>query len=178
MSSARYQSSSSSFSSRLGQCSSMISIPTLHMLNHSLPIKLDRSNFVLWKLQMDNVVFANGVKGFIEGISICPDKETSTGVISLAFVSWRWQDRMILNQIYSSLTPKIMAQIIGHTTSHWAWLALEKIFSSSSRARIMQLQLELQTTKKGSISMMDSLMKLKSFADSLVAIGENVSERD
>ena len=71
-----------------------------------------------------------------------------------------------------------MAQIIGHTTSHSAWLALEKIFFSSSRARIMQLQLELKTLKKGSISMMDFLMKLKIISDSLVAIGETVTEQD
>ncbi|KAL5568947.1 hypothetical protein UlMin_025522 [Ulmus minor] len=71
-----------------------------------------------------------------------------------------------------------MAQIIGHTTSHSTWLALEKIFSSSSRAQIMQLRLELQTLKKGSMSIMDFLMKLKSFADSLAVFGENVSEQD
>ena len=36
---------------------------------------------------MDNVIFANGFEDFIEGISVCPDKETSTGVISPTFVA-------------------------------------------------------------------------------------------
>ena len=71
----------------------------------------------------------------------------------------------------------LMAQIIGHTTSHSAWLTLE-IFSSLSRARIMQLRLELQTLKKGSMYMMDFLMKLKSISDSLAAIGEIVTGQD
>ncbi|KAL5546106.1 hypothetical protein UlMin_005793 [Ulmus minor] len=71
-----------------------------------------------------------------------------------------------------------MAQIIGHSTSHSAWQALEKIFSSSSRARIMQLRLELQTLKKGSMSIMDYLMKSKGFSDNLTAVGEPVSEQD
>jgi hypothetical protein len=69
-----------------------------------------------------------------------------------------------------------MAQIIGHTTSQSAWNALEKTLSSSSRARIMQLRLELQSTKKGSLSMIDYIIKVKEVADSLVAIGEPVSE--
>ncbi|KAL5552189.1 hypothetical protein UlMin_002365 [Ulmus minor] len=71
-----------------------------------------------------------------------------------------------------------MAHIIGHTTSYSAWIALEKIFSSSSRARVMQLRLELQMTKKGSMSMIDYLMKIKCASDSLAAIGEPVSEQD
>ncbi|KAF8399498.1 hypothetical protein HHK36_015364 [Tetracentron sinense] len=42
----------------------------------------------------------------------------------------------------------------------------------------MQLRLQLQTTRKNSMSMMDYIMKLKSFSDSLAAIGEPVSEQD
>ena len=65
-----------------------------------------------------------------------------------------------------------MAQIIGHSTSHFAWTSLEKIFASSSQGRVMQLRLELQTMKKGSMSMIDYLMKIKGIANSLAAIGE------
>ena len=71
-----------------------------------------------------------------------------------------------------------MAQIIGYNTSHAAWTALEKTFSSSSKARIMQLRLELQSTKKGSSSMIDYIMKVKGAADNLATIGEPVQERD
>ncbi|WKA12274.1 hypothetical protein VitviT2T_029682 [Vitis vinifera] len=41
----------------------------------------------------------------------------------------------------------------------------------------MQLQLEFQTMKKGSLSMMDYILKLKNLADSLAAIGEPVHNR-
>jgi hypothetical protein len=74
--------------------------------------------------------------------------------------------------------PVIMAQIIGYNTSHTAWNALEKTFSSSSKARIMPLRLELQSTKKGSLSMIDYIMKVKVDADNLAAIGEPVLEQD
>ncbi|KAL5564462.1 hypothetical protein UlMin_027626 [Ulmus minor] len=147
--------------------------------NHNLHVKLDRSNYVLWRSQMDNVIYANGFENFIEGLSVCPEKtDPTTGAVNPEFVAWRRQDRLILSWIYSSLTPEIMSQIVGHTTSNSAWNALEKIFSSSSRAQIMQLRLQLQTTKKNSISMIDFIMKIKGFCDSLAAIGESVSEQD
>ncbi|RVW86660.1 Retrovirus-related Pol polyprotein from transposon RE1 [Vitis vinifera] len=175
MSSTTSQSSSSSGSA---QSSSMASIPSYQMLNYSLPVKLDRTNYILWRSQIDNVIFANGFEDFIDGTSVCPEKELRPGEINPAFVAWRRQDRTILSWIYSSLTPGIMAQIIGHNSSHSAWNALEKIFSSCSRARIMQLRLEFQSTKKGSMSMIDYIMKVKGAADSLAAIGEPVSEQD
>jgi hypothetical protein len=156
----------------------MAPIPSYQMLNHTLPVKLDRTNYILWRSQVDNVVFANGFEDFIDGSSVCPEKELSPGVLNPAFIAWRRQDRTILSWIYSSLTPPIMAQIIGHNSSHCAWKALEKTFSSSSRARIMQLRLELQSTKKGSMTMIDYFMKVKAVADSLAAIGEPVSEQD
>ncbi|RVW86789.1 Retrovirus-related Pol polyprotein from transposon RE1 [Vitis vinifera] len=135
MASASTQSSSSSGSIGSGQSTTMASHPSYQMLNHTLPVKLDRTNYII-------------------------------------------QDRTILSWLYLSLTPAIMAQIIGHNSSHSAWNALEKTFSSSSRARIMQLRLELQSTKKGSLSMIDYIMKVKGAADSLAAIGEPVSEQD
>ncbi|KAG6743525.1 hypothetical protein POTOM_052224 [Populus tomentosa] len=153
-------------------------IPSYQMMNHTLPVKLDRTNYILWCSQVDNVIFANGFEDFIDGMSICPEKELSPGMLNPAFIAWRRQDRTILSWIYSSLTPPIMAQIIGHNSSHCAWKALEKTFSSSSRARIMQLRLELQSTKKGSMTMIDYIMKVKAAADSLVAIREPVSEQD
>ena len=85
---------------------------------------------------------------------------------------------MILSWIYFSLIPEIMGQRIGYQTSHEAWFALEKIFSASSKARVMQLQLEFQTMKKGSLSMVDYILKLKNLADNLAAIGEPVSRKD
>ncbi|RVW34641.1 Retrovirus-related Pol polyprotein from transposon RE1 [Vitis vinifera] len=94
MSSTTSQSSSSSGSA---QSSSMASIPSYQMLNYSLPVKLDRTNYILWRSQIDNVIFANGFEDFIDGTSVCPEKELRPGEINPAFVAWRRQDRTILS---------------------------------------------------------------------------------
>ena len=149
-------------------------LPQLQSFNHSLPIKLDHTNYLLWRQQMENVIFTNAFEGYIEGTVVCRAKEVSPGILNSEFVQWRRLDRLILSWIYSTLTPKVMAQIVGYQTSHFAWVALEKLFSSSTRAHLMQLQLEFQTTKKNSLSMMDYFLKLKTLSDNLAAAGDPV----
>ncbi|KAJ9678066.1 hypothetical protein PVL29_022832 [Vitis rotundifolia] len=71
-----------------------------------------------------------------------------------------------------------MGQIIGPQTSHAAWNALENILSASSKARIMQLSLAFETTRKGSLTMMEYILKLKTLSDNLATIGKPVVEND
>ncbi|RVW49671.1 hypothetical protein CK203_076696 [Vitis vinifera] len=71
-------------------------------LNHALPIKLDKDNYMLWRTPMENVIYANSFEDHVE----------------------------------VGFTPEIMGQIIGYQTSHEAWFALEKTFSTSSKARV------------------------------------------
>ena len=104
-------------------------IQSLHMLNHPLPVKLDRNNYILWKTQMENVIYANGFEEHIERLKPCPSQMTVTGEVNPDFLTWWRFDRMILSWIFSSLTPEIMGQIIGYQTSNIAWATLEKIFS-------------------------------------------------
>ena len=57
-------------------------------------------------------------------------------------------------------------------------IALEKIFSVSSKAQIMQLHLEFQTVRKSSLSMMEYIIKVMNISDNLATIGEPINERD
>jgi hypothetical protein len=59
---ASTQSSSSSSSIRSGQSTTMASIPSYKMLNHTLLVKLDQTNYILWRFYIGNVVFVNGLR--------------------------------------------------------------------------------------------------------------------
>ena len=59
---------------------------------------------------MENVIFANGFEDHIGGLKVCPPRSTSSDDTNPDFIVWRRFDCMILNWIYSSLTP----EIIGH----------------------------------------------------------------
>ena len=55
---------------------------SLQMLNHVLPVKLDKSNYILWRTQIENVIFANGFEYHSEGLNMHPTKMTATGTIN------------------------------------------------------------------------------------------------
>ena len=78
---------------------SLLALAPLQTLNHPLPIKLDRNNYILWKTQMENVVFANGFEYFIDDVKHCPPKGLHSSEINPKFVQWRCFDGTILNWI-------------------------------------------------------------------------------
>ena len=102
---------------------------------------------------MENVVFANGFEDYIDGTKKCPPKEIRSGEANPEFIKWRRLDHLILSCIYSTLTTDKMSQIVGYESFHDAWIALQRIFSTSSKAQAMQLRLEFQTIKKGGDTM-------------------------
>ncbi|KAK3223583.1 hypothetical protein Dsin_010608 [Dipteronia sinensis] len=77
--------------------------------------------------------------------------------------------------IISTGSDGIHAQVIGCETTFAAWEYLEKIFTGQSRARIGQLRLQLQTTKKSGMSMTDYLVKMKRYIDKRAAVGYKVT---
>ncbi|KAL6329269.1 hypothetical protein AAG906_015467 [Vitis piasezkii] len=128
--------------------SQVTSTLNMSMLNHPLPIKLDRDNHILWHTQMENVIYANGFEDHIEGLRPCPLKTISTGEVNLNFLVWRRYDHMILSWIHSSLNLDVMGQIFGLRTSHEAWTTLQRSFFASTKARTIRAIGELG--RKGS----------------------------
>ena len=87
-------------------------IQSLHMLNHPLPVKLDRNNYILWKTQMENVIYANGFEEHIERLKPCPSQMTVTGEVNPDFLTWRRFDHMILSWIFSSHLHQITVSFV------------------------------------------------------------------
>ena len=85
---------------------------------------------------------------------------------------------MILRWLYSTLTQDIMSQIIGSQSSHEARVALQRIFSTSSKARVMQLRLEYQMAKNDGNTLAQYFLKMKTIDDNLAVVDEPVKERD
>lgn len=67
---------------------------------------------------------------------------------------------------------------MGHTTSRAVWVALERVFSSQSRAMIMQLRSQLKTTRKRANAMVYYLFDMKNIDDNLSSTGQPVLDDD
>ena len=52
----------------------------LPSLNQVLTIRWDRSNYLLWKMQLLNVSIVNGLEFFIEGLHPCPSLMCEDGI--------------------------------------------------------------------------------------------------
>ena len=127
--------------------------------NHFVSLKLDRQNFILWQAQFLPLLKGYELDGYVSGALPRPPKFPSSTdtTINPNYTTWQKQDNILLGWILSSLTELVLAQVAGLSTSASVWQALDRMFSSKSQVRIMQLKLELQTTKKGNLSMTDYL---------------------
>lgn len=132
------------------------------ILSPSNLIKLDRHNFVLWKSQILPVLRGHDLEGYADGSLLCSPKFTAGSssdtnlnkaevILNSAYLAWIKQDQLLLSWILSSLTKGVLAQVGGCTTARGVWQSLEHMYALQSRAKIVQLRLQLQTTKKGAM---------------------------
>jgi hypothetical protein len=87
-------------------------------------------------------------------------------------------DQLVLSLIYSSLTEEAMCEVLGSTSSHDAWLALEESFSDKSKTHELQLKDDLQMIKKGSRTVGEYAQEFKNLCDQLNAMGRPVEDTD
>jgi gag-polypeptide of LTR copia-type len=95
-----------------------------------------------------------------------------------AFQRWHQQDQLILAWIFNSISPSLLVQVINCDTSHQLWQKLHQLHTSQSLARVLELKMQLQMTKKGASSCMQYLQQMTSIVDCLRSIGSDISEQD
>ena len=65
------------------------------------------------------------------------------------FKLWNTRDQALLTLINSTLSPTVLSMVIGHNSAQAVWKTLEHRFTSTSRANILNLKIELHNLKKG-----------------------------
>ncbi|GJY71995.1 putative RNA-directed DNA polymerase [Tanacetum coccineum] len=100
---------------------------------------------------------------------------------------WKYACRVVSDQIKkaslhyflnSSLTEEAAAEVLGLTTAHAIWTALETAYSNSSVERIHSLRDSLRNLSKGTSTVSDYGRQFKGICDKLAAIGQPVDEMD
>lgn len=72
--------------------------PSLPNFNQPISAKLDDSNYLVWRMQMQNIIIANGLEGYIDGSSLClsqfvgPDSSPNP-----AFQAWHRCNRLLMS---------------------------------------------------------------------------------
>ncbi|KAH6776917.1 hypothetical protein C2S51_008229 [Perilla frutescens var. frutescens] len=142
-----------------------------------ISIKLDDTNYLLWKQQVMAVIEGFGLEKFLVGEESPPKKfipgTSSDDVIeNPEYVSWCKQDRLIVSWLLSSTSESVLVGRVGLTRAREIWETIESNYANQSKAKLMQLKFQLQTLKKGNMSMKDYLNKVKQCCDVLGTAGD------
>ncbi|KAJ0962599.1 hypothetical protein J5N97_027721 [Dioscorea zingiberensis] len=153
--------------------------------NHLINVKLTRENYLLWKVQFMPYLRSQQLLGYVDGSTACPAKTVTqtmesgaTQVPNPDYKVWLQQDQLVLSALLSSLSEEVLSQVLFFSTSYEVWQALERMFSSRSKARIMQIRLQLSTRQKKDMSVADYFNKVKQLADTLAAIGRPLEDEE
>lgn len=156
--------------------------------NHMINVKLSRENYLLWRAQLLPYLRSQHLLGYVDGTIARPaptvaqpptkEGECVSVIANPAYDVWFQQDQLVLSTLLSSLTEDVLSHVIFLPTSQEVWMALEKMFSSGSRARSMQIRMQLSTMQKKDMSIADYFRKAKNLADTLSAIGSPLPDEE
>ncbi|GJT07834.1 putative RNA-directed DNA polymerase [Tanacetum coccineum] len=152
----------------------------MNTLLHMIPIKLSSTNYLLWKNQMLPLLSYQKLTNHIDGTT-APSATITFGDQSIpnpAFTTWNDFDQRAVILLNSSLTEEAAAEVLGLTTAHAIWTALETAYSNSSVERIHSLCDSLRNLSKGTSTGSDYGRQFKGICDKLAAIGQPVDEMD
>ncbi|KAH9726123.1 Disease resistance-like protein DSC1 [Citrus sinensis] len=116
---------------------------TVSSFTFTSPIKLDRSNYTIWKSQILSSVRANGLEDLLDGSKTSPDQflqsetESISGDAELnpAYTTWKRKDQLLLSWLMSSISIEILSLVVNSETSLELWTSLEQQFGSETSTK-------------------------------------------
>ena len=94
------------------------------------------------------------------------------------YEAWVAKDQQVLSYLLASLSKEILGQISTEVTASAAWAAIEAMFASQSRARIITTRMALATASKGSSSIAEYYSKMKGLADDMASAGKKLEDQE
>jgi hypothetical protein len=77
-------------------------------------------------------------------------KEKAEEVPNHVFTSWKAQEQQVLSYLLTSVSCDVLIQVTALPSATAVWKHIETFFSSQSRAWVINTQMALATTRKGS----------------------------
>ena len=110
---------------------------TISSFTFNTPVKLDQSNFLIWRSQVLALIRGNRLEKFIDDSATPPPSHIAQrigddirSVENPEFVIWRSQDQVLLGWLLSSMSEGIISLVFNLETSVKVWKAIETQFGS------------------------------------------------
>ncbi|KAK1408451.1 hypothetical protein QVD17_40235 [Tagetes erecta] len=176
-------SDSSTVSSTISSTVSHIPIaPTLTLVNFPPSLKLNATNYLGWKTQIEALLHGLDLYKYIDGSYPSPKPTVNAEGVATPheeYPKWFRQDRLLFGALVGSLSPTIVSLIRNATSSHEAWKILSNTYASPSRGHIKQLQYRLkQLSKTTDQSITEYMQSVKTLVDELNILGKSMDTED
>lgn len=139
----------SSSSSTLYCSSNLVTLPPslaflVSNFHSFVNIKLDASNYLLWRVQVENVMVANGLYGYLNGSVRIPPAQVQDAsgntVTNPDFLLWTLVDTQLLSCLTASLSQSTLSYVLGLHHAHHVWESLSNRYNSLSKSHVQELK--------------------------------------
>jgi hypothetical protein len=163
-----------------------ISKPIILLSNISnlVLVKLDNTNYIVWKYQVTSILEAYSLLEFNDGSQPCPEKylrdetESLTLNINAEYTKWMAHDKTLLTMLNATLSPSVLSMVVGQKSPRGVWVTLEKRFTSVNHSNILNLKMDLHGLMKNNDSIDFFLQRVKESRDKLEAVDVHISDEE
>uniref|UniRef100_A0A2N9HHM9 CCHC-type domain-containing protein n=1 Tax=Fagus sylvatica TaxID=28930 RepID=A0A2N9HHM9_FAGSY len=164
---------------------SSISQTPILLLKDLVSVKLDATNYVIWKYQILSIFETYSLVDMLDGTVPPPEQYLAdeNGDLSLheniLYKQWKARDQALKTLINATLSPLAITLVIGQTTAQGVWQVLERRYTSLSRTHILSLKAELDRVKKSTTETITVYLdRVKEIRDKLGSVGVIVDDED
>jgi hypothetical protein len=156
----------------------------LSNFSNYVTVKLDHTNYLMWKFQITGILDAYSLLDHLEDPSPCPSKfllgqnGAETQEVNPFYVQWKTRDKTLFSLLSSTLSPSAISLVMGQTTASGIWKVILNRYTSISRSSIVNLKRELNSIKKNSDSVTQYLQKIKEAREKLVSVGVFIDDEE
>ena len=125
--------------------------------------KLDKNNYQPWKFRMRNYLIGKSLWGYVTGEEadpVLPTHNASADELK-AWKTWNEKDKKVMFLMSQNISNGMIGHIQELDSSKEAWDTLERLYSTNTKARKIQLKNELNNMKKNNLSINDYVPKIK-----------------
>ncbi|GAU35317.1 hypothetical protein TSUD_389420 [Trifolium subterraneum] len=152
------------------------------MFKHVVSVKLDDSNYLQWKQQVEGVLRGTKMVKYVVSPQIPPvylsDADRESGSENPLYTEWEEQDSLLCTWILSTISSSLLSRFVRLRHSWQVWEEVHSYCHTQMRTCSRQLRSELRSITKGTRSIAEFIARVRSISESLMSIGDPISHHD
>lgn len=145
-------------------------------------IKLNSTNYIAWKTQMQAQLLGYDLYKFVDGTFPSPPNTITTEggefVDNPAASTWFRQDRLVFGALVGSLSQDLVPLVSQTRTTEEAWKILASTYANPSRGHLKQIKDNLAHITKGNLTITNYMQAIKQCTDRLATMGKPMDPED